>query len=56
MRKGVKLCIELKMVSLELIGLYDISMWFMVRYVVRGHGCWLSELLLLFSHFVEVVR
>lgn len=45
LRKGVKL--ELKKVSVVYRFVYT-SMWFMVRYVVFGHGCWLSQFLLSF--------
>lgn len=49
-RKGVKLSMELKMVSVVYRFVY-ISMWFMVRFVVYAVGFHNSC-----CHFVEVVR
>lgn len=52
LRKGVKLPIELKMVSVVYRFVF-ISMWFMVRFVV--YCCWLSQFLLSFCGSGKII-
>lgn len=53
LRKGVNVYTGLQMVSVVSRFVYT-NVWFMVRYVVYGHGCWLSQFLLSFCGCGEI--